>query len=254
VALAIASLALLASACGSTAIPELPSGLLEATPAVSDAPVDSAAPGAAGSPGPTSAADLALTVMDNVRSFAGDATSYRVAFKGVSRHTTAILKVKGTLNVDGADASIDVTFDYSGPGLARSRYRRVGGDDWVKFDRQAWKPLKGVAATATVDPFSGAIDGSRMQYLGPVKDEPGHHTVLTSGMYLHPALIPANNLTAEKVRRTKLTLVVAEDGTPIRATWNLRGQGRVSGQLQAIAIDLELTYSRFGEPVTIRKP
>jgi hypothetical protein len=73
-------------------------------------------------------------------------------------------------------------------------------------------------------------------------------------MYMHPLLIPARNLTVEKVRTTKLTLVVTAQGRPVRATWNMDGTGRVSGQLQAVSIDLDLKYSRWGVDVTIAKP
>ena len=69
-----------------------------------------------------------------------------------------------------------------------------------------------------------------------------------------PLLIPARNLTVEKVRTTKLTLVVTAQGRPVRATWNMDGTGRVSGQLQAVSIDLDLKYSRWGVDVTIAKP
>jgi hypothetical protein len=73
-------------------------------------------------------------------------------------------------------------------------------------------------------------------------------------MYLHPVLIPAGNLTAERISSTKLRLVTDEHGIPVRGTWTMRGKGRVSGQLQAIVIELDLTFSKVGEPLTIKEP
>jgi hypothetical protein len=105
-----------------------------------------------------------------------------------------------------------------------------------------------------VDPFAGLREGGAVKYLGEVKGEPGHYLVETTGMYMHSLLIPAGNLTDETVRKTKLTLVVTENGRPVRATWNMDGTGRVSGQLQAVSIDLKLKYSRWGTDIKITRP
>jgi hypothetical protein len=43
-------------------------------------------------------------------------------------------------------------------------------------------------------------------------------------------------------------------GHPVSGTWSLSGTGRVSGQLQAIEMDLDLAFSRIGKPVTIEAP
>ena len=173
--------------------------------------------------------------------------------RSVSRHTTDVLDIKGTLDVNGRNAALKATVDFE-QGRARTAYRRVGGTDWFRFDSDAWKTVKGVDEAEMVDPFAGLREGGTVQYLGEVKGEPGHYLVQTTGMYMHPLLIPARNLTVEKVRRTKLTLVVTEQGRPVRGTWNMDGTGRVSGQLQAVSIDLDLKYSRWGVDVTIAMP
>jgi hypothetical protein len=244
------------AACQPVSLAPLPSlaGLLEspsasagggATPGESPSASASAAPGAAD----------ALAVLDGLRAFADDpAQTYRVSFTGDSRHTTAILKVKGTLDVSGDDAAIGATFRVPGKGGGRTDYRLVNGTDWMRFDKGAWRGLKEPPPDVVLDPFAGLHDGSRVQYLGPVDGEDGHYQVQLAGMYLHPALIPARNLTREKVTATKLLLVTEADGTPVRGTWTMRGRGRVSGQLQAIVIELDLTFSKIGEPLTIRKP
>jgi hypothetical protein len=260
VALAIAVTAAV-GACAPTALPALPSGIL-GTPAPSLVATPVSSPsgdpgGASGSPSPgaPSEAATALSVLANVRAFGEEADrSFRVSFTGVSRHTTDILDIKGTLDVDGANAALKATVDFPRGGRARTAYRRVGDTDWFKFDSDPWKTVKGTSASEMVDPFEGLREGGTIQFLGEVDGEPGHYLVQTTAMYMHPLLIPARNLTAEVVRTTKLTLVVTANGRPVRGTWNMDGTGRVSGQLQAVSIDLELRYSRWGTEITITRP
>ncbi len=254
----VVALAVVVAACAPTALPPLPSGILATPTPAAPAPSAAAAsgePAASATPDVSSAAATALSVLANVRAFAADTDrSFRVTFKGVSRHTTDILDVKGTLDIDGPDAALTATVDFPRSGRARTAYRRVGTTDWFRFDADPWKAVKGATPAEMVDPFAGLRAGGHVQYLGEVKGEPGHYLVETTGMYMHPLLIPARNLTAETVRKTKLTLVVTADGRPVRGTWNMDGTGRVSGQLQAVSIDLELSYSRWGRDITISKP
>jgi hypothetical protein len=254
-ALAVA-LGVMVAACTPTAVP-LPS-VIPASVAPSASPTggtSSAAASASPSPAPPSDAATALAVLANVRAFGEDTSrSFRVTFTGVSRHTTAVLDIKGTLDVSGPDAALKATISVARKGRARTAYRRAGGTDWFRFDSDPWRTMKGIDEAEMVDPFAGLREGGTVQYLGAVKGEPGHYLVQTTGMYMHPRLIPARNLTAETVRRTKLTLVVTEQGRPVRATWSVDGTGRVSGQLQAVSIDLDLRYSRWGVDVTIAKP
>ena len=222
-------------------VPESPS----TTPVGSPDGSASEAPGAA----------EALAVLDGLRAFAEDPDrTYRVSFTGESRHTTDILPVKGTLDVSGDNAALGATFRFPGEGTGRADYRLVGGTDWIRFDKGDWRGLKAPEPEVVLDPFAGFHDGSRVQYLGPVEGEDGHHQVQLTATYLHPVLIPAYNLTAEKLTKASVLLVTDADGIPIRGTWEMRGQGRVSGQLQAIAIDLDLRFSKIGEPLTIKKP
>jgi hypothetical protein len=219
-----------------------------------------AAPGASGpvtpsqSPAASSPAQEAVAVIDGFKAFAASPPSYRVAFRGVSRHTTDVLDVKGDIEVDGGDVALAAVFDFPGEGKARSEWRLVDGKDWLRIDRGRWRSLTSPKPGALFDPFMGVHDGSHIQYLGPVKGEPGRYQVQLTAVYLHPALIPAYNLTAEKITKTKLLLIVDGTGRPISGTWNMEGQGRVSGQLQAVAIDLDLVFSKFGADFAITKP
>ena len=245
-------LAVASAACQPVALGPLPSlGRLVATPSASPA----ATPADAGSPVAAPAAQAALAVLDGLAAFAADPErTYRASFTGESRHTTDTLKVKGTLDVSGDDAAIGATFRFGRDGSSRTDYRLVGGHDWLRIDEGAWRRLKAPAPEVVLDPFAGTHDGTRVQYMGPVTGEDGLHQVELTAMYLHPVLIPARNLTAERISSTKLRLVTDAEGIPVRGTWTMRGKGRVSGQLQAIAIELDLTFSKVGEPLTIKEP
>jgi hypothetical protein len=260
VALAV-TLAVTVAACAPTALPPLPSGILDtappaASPMTGASPsLDPSAGAASASPGASSAAATALAVIANVRAF-GEASdrSFRVTFSGVSRHTTDVLDIKGTLDIDGPDAALKATVDFPRGRLNKTAYRRVGDTDWYRFNTEKWKAVTGVDPAEMVDPFAGLRAGGTVRYLGEVEGQPGHYLVETTGMYMHPLLSPAANLTDEPVRKTKLSLVVKADGRPVSGTWNMDGTGRVSGQLQAVSIDLELTYSRWGTDITITRP
>lgn len=257
-------LALLAAlglaACDPVAIGPVPVG--PETPVVSSAEPGSTqavGPSPSGipesSPSPTSGTAVAVAVLDGLRAFAADPKqTYRVTLTGTARGSADTLKVKGTLDVAGADAAFSASFRFPGGRSTRTDYRRVGDNDWVRFRSKGWAGLSGVKPAAVIDPFAGTHDGTHLQYLGQVKTEAGHYLVQLTGIYLHPTLIPAVNLTAEKVTRTKLLLVTDANGVPVRATWSLEGQGRVSGQLQAIVVDLKLTWSRIGRALTIKAP
>jgi hypothetical protein len=256
VALLVAT-ALTGAACQPVALGPLPSlGHLLATPTASPAVTPGFEGESAGASPPVApAARAAVAVLDGLAAFAADPDrTFRASFTGESRHTTDTLKVKGTLDVSGDDAAIGVIFRGSGTASGQTDYRLVDGDDWLRFDEGAWRRLRTPEPAVVLDPFAGTHDGSRMQYMGPVEGEDGLHRVELTAMYLHPVLIPAGNLTAERISSTKLRLVADEHGIPVRGTWTMRGRGRVSGQLQAIAIELDLTFSKVGEPLTIKEP
>jgi hypothetical protein len=240
---------ILAAACQGA--PGAPSPVVTPAPATTGA----AGPATPAAPTPTPAAAAAQAVVDGLRAFAADeGRTYRVTMTGDSRHTTDILPVEGTLDVSGDDAAITARFRFPGQGTGRTDYRRVGKDDWIRFDRGTWRALRGVAEDDVVDPLAGAREGGRLQYLGPVNGKPDRFTVELDGMVLHPVLIPAGNLTDEQVLTTTLRLVTDATGRPVSGTWAFRGTGRVSGQLQAVEIDLELTFSKIGKPVSIKAP
>lgn len=209
-----------------------------------------------GSPGPTSAAQQALAVLDAVKAWGADeTTSFKVTYTGRLRYPTGIATVKGSLLVDGGDAQQTIRFKFSEVPALVVDYRRVGGSDWSRTDGGKWRSVKSIPAADMVDAFRGLREGTRLTWLGPVEGADDRFTVVTEGFYIHPVLIPSAVVTDEKVRSGKLTLIVREDGTPVSATWEMRGNVRVQGtQVQGVAFDLELEYSRLGDDFDIEKP
>ena len=77
---------------------------------------------------------------------------------------------------------------------------------------------------------------------------------MTGGLIVAPDLIPAGNLTNERVNKTDLEVVVDDAGNPLTATWRLDGEGRVSSQLQGIRIEVDMTFTKVGSKITIKAP
>lgn len=67
-------------------------------------------------------------------------------------------------------------------------------------------------------------------------------------------MIPANNLSDVVLTSPRLDLLIDGQGRPVRGTAEIDGRGRVSGQLQEIVIDLKITFTKVGEPVSISAP
>jgi hypothetical protein len=254
----VAVVALVAAACSPLANLPLPSlaagGGLTPSATASPRPVPPVSAGASGA-APGSAAQQALAVMDAAKAWAADADrSYKVTFDGTLRYATGTIAVKGSTLVDGTDALTRARFAVPGEAVT-IEYRRVDGDDWFRWVGDGWRSVKGIPAADMVDPFRGLRDGSAVAWLGPVAGEEDRFTIRTSGHYLHPLLIPATRISDEKIKSGKLTLVVDGDGRPVRATWNMKGNVRVQGrQVQGVAFDLDLTYSRFGDEFDIEAP
>ena len=51
-----------------------------------------------------------------------------------------------------------------------------------------------------------------------------------------------------------MELLIDDAGRPVSGTWQLSATARVQGQLQEIAYDLDLTFSKVGQKMSIAKP
>jgi hypothetical protein len=183
-----------------------------------------------------------------------DNFSYQATFKGRSRHSADRLPVKGSLAVSGRNYRVTAAFTFR-DGTGRVEHRLVGGKGYVRFDSQPWRALKGFGQADSMSPFAEVRGVESVTFIGT--EQVGGRTlyrIQIVSVPLHPSLIPAGNLTKEVVTSGFLKLLIDGAGRPVSGTATINGNGRVSGQLQEIIIELNLTFAKVGQKVTISKP
>jgi hypothetical protein len=253
---AVVGSALLASlmvgACGTSMVPALPNV----------APVDppTTAPAA-----PTASVALdahAAAISDFVDLVASGELSYRVKYKGQVAASADVLPIAGSLDVAGSDFATTFTYDfdpeYPGLGKKKVQVRGVGDTGWIKRGSGAWKSIKDYGVDDSYLPFKGVKSTADVRYLGSaeVGDATLHKVSIPGSLVIHPGTIPYE-VHKEKIDSTKLELLIDDNGRPRSASWHLVGQARVgdgAGQLQRIVYDLDLTFSKVGDEITIQRP
>jgi len=245
-----ALIALVAACATSTSVPAT-----SATPsptASGGSPVAaSTRPSAAASVDPATAAVRAFVA------FASDPkAAYQATFTGDDRHSTAILTIsKGILQVGGANVLVRATFTYPNGDRYVVEHRAVGGKARIRFGSSAWQRLAGFVAADSMAAFPAVRAATDATYLGPTTvDGKTLYRIQVQSAIVNPVMIPASNLTDVEVTSPVLVVLVDGRGRPVRGTATIGGRGRVSGQLQEIAIDLDLTFVQVGQPVSIAAP
>jgi hypothetical protein len=202
------------------------------------------------SPNPSTAAIAAFVAL-----VTKDGFSYQATFTGRSRHTTDILPIsKGVLQVHGKDVLVRATFKFP-TGSSTVEHRWVGGKGWIRYDPSlAWERLA-LKPEGTMAAFAAVRRVTDLTYLGPVTSgDKTLYRVSFRSAIVNPIMIPARNLTETVLTSPELTLLIDAAGRPVRGTAEIDGRGRVSGQLQEIVIDLDVTFTRVGQAVTIKAP
>jgi hypothetical protein len=248
-ALLVAAIAIL-TGCGATSSPTAPATTASARPSTSVAA--SARPSA-----PAPSADPGTLAVQRFVAFASKAdASYQATFTGQSRHTTDILPIsKGLLQVSGPNVLVRATFTFPNGRRYTTEHRFVGGTAWIRYSPEPWERLRGFTEASSMAAFPNVHAATDVTYLGP-KTVGGKvlYQVQVKSAIVHPVMIPAGNLTEETVTSPKLIVLVDAAGRPVRGTAEIRGRGRISRQLQEIVIDLELTFTKVGQPVKISAP
>jgi hypothetical protein len=247
---AVLVMALAGAGCGVTQPLESgPAATISSSSSPSPTPTASLAPTASPRPAPETAAIAAF-----VKLVAKGNLAYQATFRGLSRHTTTRLPVKGTIAVSGRDYRVTAAFTFKN-GTASVDHRYVGGKGWVRFDGAKWQGLTGFKPAASMSPFALVSGVGAVRYLG-TKKVAGKtlYQVQIPSVPMQPILIPATNLTKETVTRGILDLMIDEAGRPVTGAATIQGTGRVSGQLQEIVIELNLTFSKVGQRVTVSAP
>ncbi len=131
----------------------------------------------------------------------------------------------------------------------------MGGKGWLRELPHAWQRLTGFGPAQSMAAFPAVRGPADVSYLGPttVGGKTLYRLQVVSAI-VNPVMIPASNLTEVVVTDPKLTVLVDAAGRPISGVAEIIGNGRVSGQLQEIAIDLDVVFTKVGQPVTIAAP
>lgn len=182
--------------------------------------------------------------------------SYQATFTGESRHTTDILPIsRGLLQVHGDDVLVRATFTFPDKVTYDVEHRWVGGTGWIRYDRSLkWQRLA-MKASQTMAAFAAVRTAADVTPVRTVTS--GGKTlfeVTIRSAIVNPVMIPASNLTEQVVTKPKLTLQIDAAGLPVRGTAEIVGNGRVSGQLQEIVIDLTIAFTKVGQAVSIAAP
>ncbi len=180
--------------------------------------------------------------------------TYHVSMRGEVAGAISGLTIDGALDVAGDDYSEVVTYQFRTPPKVAVSVRAVGSRRWVRMDRGGWERV--TSSMASNSPFADlrAAEGVHLVRTERVGARDLHHVVVAGGLIIAPDLIPAVNLTNERVNSTNLEIVLDDAGAPLTGTWRLEGEARVSGQLQGLRVDLDLTFSRVGSKITIKAP
>jgi hypothetical protein len=200
---------------------------------------------------PTAGEKAAAAFYDRVQS--GKMT-YHASLKGNVAGAISGLSVEGAIDVAGDDYNEDLTYAFITPPKVPVSVRVIGTRRWIRIDRAAWQKVS--SAMASNNPFADlrAEDGVQFVRTEHVGGKDLHHISMTGGLIVAPDLIPAGNLTNERVNKTNLEVVVDDAGNPLTGTWRLDGEARVSSQLQGIRIEVDMIFTKVGSKVTIKAP
>jgi hypothetical protein len=241
-------LAALVIGCGATQPTQ--SGVAASNPpALTSAPPASHGPATSPSPAPQEAAIVSFVKLVTKSNFA-----YQATFRGLSRHTTARIPVKGALAVSGRDYRLTAAFTFQ-DGTSTVEHRYVDGKAWYRFNGQSWGRFTNFTPAFSMSPFAHVKVVGDVRFVGTEKaGGKTVHRIEIDSVPFHPSLIPATNLSQETVTSGILELLIDDAGRPISGSASVKGTGRVSGQLQEIVIELDLTFTELGQKVTVSAP
>ena len=246
----VVALSLLVACGGTNTAP------IAATPTAAPTPSAIVAP-SLGRPSTEPSADPGAAAVRAFIAYASSpAATYQATFSGESRQTITVIRItKGTLQGRGSDVLVRATFTFPDRNADVVEHRYVGGVAWFRVGTRSWQKAADFTPANTMAAFAAVHGPADVTYLGP-RTVGGKHlfAVSIASAIVNPVMIPEINLTEAAVTDPNLTLLVDASGRPVSGTSEIRGRGRVSGQLQELVIDLTVTFTKIGEPVSVNAP
>ena len=252
VGLAIAIAAILVTGCRQETTTPTPTDTAAVSPVGSVGVV-----GSSSSPIASPSADPGSAAVSRFIAFATDPTSsYQATFTGHQRATVTIVTIgKGVLQVHGKDVLVRATFTFPRGDAYTVEHRFVAGAAWLRTAPGAWGRMAPFTGSDSMAAFAAVHGPADVTYLGPTKvNGKTLYKVRIKSVIVNPVMVPAINLTEKTVTSSRFDLLIDPSGVPVRGDAEIDGSGRVSGQLQEIAIDLAVTFTKVGAPVSIKAP
>jgi hypothetical protein len=205
-------------------------------------------------PTPTLSPGNAARAAFSAMVLAGDMT-YHADFTGSWHGAGNIVEMRGSLDVAGLDYQTTATYAFP-DGSATYSIKYVGGSAWVRRDKGAWKHHTAFDPARNNSPFAFLTSEEDVDFVKSetIGGRDLHRVQFDDSLIITPEQVPAGNVTQERIRTSWLEVTLASDGIPITAHWRLEGRERVSGQLQEVIIQADLTFSKVGEAMTIAAP
>jgi len=182
--------------------------------------------------------------------------SYQATFTGHQRASVTIVKItKGVTQAGNGDVLVRATFTFPSGGTYLVEHRFVDGKAWLRMSPAAWARLPDFKPADTMAAFAAVHGNADVTYLGPKKvGGKTLYQVRIASAIVNPVMVPAINLSERSVTSSRFDVLIDAAGRPVSGEAEITGRGRVSGQLQEIAIDLAVTFSKVGGPVSITAP
>jgi hypothetical protein len=106
-------------------------------------------------------------------------------------------------------------------------------------------------------PFKGVKTAKNVRYVEPVEisGKAFHKVAVKGAVLIHPNTIPYM-VYSEKIEESEMEFLIDTAGRPRSGTWTLRSRARVgvSRQLQRIVYDLNVTFSKVGSKISVKRP
>jgi hypothetical protein len=179
--------------------------------------------------------------------------TYHATFDGFVEGTGSELAVSGSLDVAGKDYQVAAIYTSPKPRKASYAIRYVGGTTWVRIDGAKWKKDATFRANSPFA-FITREQDVKLATTQPVAGESLHKVTLEQSQLIALTQIRAANLTDVDYKRSSFELLIDDDGKPVSGTARIEGVGRVSNQLQEIAIQLDVVFSKVGAAIVIKAP